>query len=97
MLDHGLAAAAAPPGMITPEARAQRLETIDNLLQRAESFKQAVVRGQGVPTQLVVEPYQVTSNRPRRADLWNMTEQRRFLDQLAVDYGALQQAEAELK
>ena len=25
MLDHGLAAAAAPPGMITPEARAQLL------------------------------------------------------------------------
>lgn len=75
----------------------QSLENIDNLLKRAEQFKRAVGHGRSVATQLVIEPYQVTSNRPRRADLWNLTEQRRFLDQLAVDYGALQQADAELK
>lgn len=75
----------------------QKLEDIDALLARAEHFKQAVVQGQAVATRLVVEPYQVTSNRPRNRTLWNLTEQRRFLDQLAVDFGALQQAEAELK
>lgn len=76
----------------------QRLESIDALLQRAERFKRTVVdHDQAVPTRLVVEPYQVTSNRPRRAALWDLTEQRRFLDQLAVHYGELQRAEADLK
>lgn len=74
----------------------QKLESIDALLTRADRFKHAIVNGQAVATRLVVEPYQVTSNRPRNRTLWNLTEQRRFLDQLAIDYGALQKAEAEL-
>lgn len=75
----------------------QRLQSVDALLARAERFKYAVVHGnQTVATDLIIKPYQVTSNRPRRAELWNLTEQRRFLTELAVDYGELQRAEAEL-
>ena len=74
----------------------ERLQSLSSLLQRAEDFKRTIGRG-AVATEMVIEPYQVTSNRPRGAELWNLTEQRRFLDQLAVDYGALQQAEAELR
>lgn len=74
----------------------QELRSINELLSRAEHFKQAIVGGQAVATRLVVEPYQVTSNRPRGRAVWDLTEQRRFLDQLAIDYGALQKAEAEL-
>lgn len=74
----------------------RELQSIDALLSRAGDFKQAILGGQAVATRLIVEPYQVTTNRPRSRDLWDLTEQRRFLDQLAIDYGALQKAEAEL-
>ncbi len=73
------------------------LQSLDGLLKRAKHFKGTIGGGGAVATEMVIEPYQVTSNRPRGAAFWNLTEQRRFLDQLAIDYGTLQQAAAELK
>jgi len=75
----------------------QKLENLDNLLARAERFKRSVSAGKTVATELIVEPYQVTTNRPRRADLWDLTEQRRVLADLAVHHGELEQADAELQ
>lgn len=75
----------------------QKLENLDNLLARAERFKRSVSAGNTVATELIVEPYQVTTNRPRRAELWDLTEQRRFLADLAVRHGELEQADAELR
>lgn len=75
----------------------QKLENLDNLLARAERFKRSVSAGKTVATELIVEPYQVTTNRPRGADLWDLTEQRRFLADLAARHGELEQADAELQ
>jgi len=71
-------------------------QSIETLLERARRFQETVTTGKAVPTRLVVMPYQNTSNRPRRADPWDLTEQRRFLAQLATRYGELQQAHGEL-
>ncbi|MBZ5709390.1 hypothetical protein [Nannocystis pusilla] len=77
-------------------ASVKQLETIDHLLQRAEDFTHSVASGRSVPTRLVVRPYQVASNLPRKANLWNVIEQSRFLDELAVKYGEVKRASAEL-
>lgn len=74
----------------------QNLHSIDDLLRRGERFKQSVSSGKTVTTELIVEPYQITTNRPRRAELWDLTEQRRFLADLAVRHGELEKAVAEL-
>ncbi len=75
----------------------ESLRRVDDLLARANRFKQDVGRGQAVPTRIVVEPYQVSSNRPRRAELWSLHEERRLLGQLAVEYGELRRAHAEIE
>jgi hypothetical protein len=77
-------------------ASVKQLETIDHLLQRAQRFEHSVASGMSVPTRLVVRPYQVASNLPRKASLWNVIEQSRFLDELAVQYGEVKRASAEL-
>lgn len=75
----------------------ESLQRVDELLARANRFKQEIVRGQAVPTRIVVEPYQVSSNRPRRAELWSLHEERRLLGQLAIEYGELRRAHAEIE
>jgi hypothetical protein len=74
----------------------KQLESLDSLLQRAKKFEGSVASGRSVPTRLVVRPYQVASNLPRKASLWNVIEQRRFLDDLAIRYGEVKRASAEL-
>lgn len=71
-------------------------QSLDVLLARARRFQETITAGKAVTTQLVIKPYQMTSNRPRRADPWDLTEQRRFLAQLTTRYSELQQADAEL-
>ncbi len=71
-------------------------QSLDVLLARARRFQETVTAGKAVTTQLIIKPYQMTSNRPRRADPWDLTAQRRFLAQLATRYSELQQADAEL-
>lgn len=78
-------------------ASVSELQDIDTLLRRADEFEREVQAGATVPTQLVVRPYQVTSNLPRRVSLWNLLEQRRFLDDLAVRQGELKGADAEVQ
>ncbi|WP_096326894.1 hypothetical protein [Nannocystis exedens] len=73
------------------------LRDVGALVHQAYAFEQQVQLGATVPTQLVVKPYQVTSNLPRGADLWNVLEQRRFLDDLAVRHGELKDADAEVQ
>jgi hypothetical protein len=75
----------------------KQLGRIDHLLQLAQAFEYSIDAGRTVPTHLVVRPYQVASNLPRRSDLWTMIDQRRFLDELAVKYGELKRASAELQ
>ncbi|MBK7829721.1 hypothetical protein [Nannocystis sp.] len=77
-------------------ASLQPESSLDVMLQRARRFQETVTTGKAVTTQLIIKPYQMTSNRPRRADPWDLTEQRRFLAQLATRYSELQQADAEL-
>ena len=74
----------------------KELESIDSLLRRARDFTRSIDDGRTVPTRLVVRPYQVSSNLPRRSSLWSLIEQRRFLDELAVSYGDVKRASAEL-
>lgn len=71
-------------------------QSLDVLLQRVRRFEETVTTGKAVTTHLVIKPYQMTSNRPRRADPWDLTVQRRFLAQLATRYSELQQAHADL-
>lgn len=73
----------------------KELSSISALLARANLF-QATLAGLEVPARIVVRPYQVTSNRPRRRELLNLRTQRRVLGRLAVEYGELERAVAEL-
>lgn len=71
-------------------------QSIELLLARARRFQETVTTGKAVTTRLIVKPYQMTSNRPRGVDPWDLTEQRRLLAQLATRYGELLQADAEV-
>lgn len=75
-------------GSLTPEG------SIDALVRRADRFK-ASVANKPVPTRLVVKPYENTTNRPPR-DLMDLTEERRFLEQLARNHDELHRADTEL-
>ncbi|MDC0721288.1 hypothetical protein [Nannocystis bainbridge] len=73
------------------------LQDIDVLVQRAQAFEREVQAGATVPTQLIVKPYQVISNLPRGATLWNLLPQQRFLDALALRHGELKRADDEVQ
>lgn len=75
-------------GSLKPE------NSIEALVDRADRFKSSVT-SRSAPIRLVVKPYETASNRPPR-DLWDLTEERRFLEQLVRHRDELHHADDEI-
>ncbi len=66
---------------------------IDKFLQHSTQFKRAVQAGRTTTTKVIVKPYQVASNAPKRASFPDLLEQRETLAKIAIRFEELQDAE----
>lgn len=68
------------------------IQSVDRLVQRASKFRAGVGAGRTTTTSIIVKPYQVASNPPRRAAFPDLFDQRRSLGELAHRYDDFQRA-----
>jgi hypothetical protein len=70
--------------------------SVDKLIERASVFKRGVSQDRTVTTKIVVKPYQVTANQPRRATFLDLFEQREVLSRLAKEHEEFRRAEQQV-